>query len=534
MFKVFKEKVSNFAIDKIEVLIYYTKNRIVWTFNRLWTAYNEINPYGFFPFAFAPCYIFPSRFYAMSMADVQEGNQRYIEALLNGRLDEVSLMLRPPRITKRGLMMTPSQQKWTPGAVFQVDNPKEDMNFYQPQNALQNVYTEIQFLESAAEKQTGVNSMSQGTPKGGNVNRTATGVNTQIQGANNRLQDLVSNIEDYLVIPMLYKLYKIIQYHTQPNDQLPAMTTYGEYAKIPASLFQKPIKFRMNAASRMVTKQTLQQILPFISQYLLNGQMMGSINSVGKTVDFDEYMQLVQDSTGISQSYALIRDLTEQEKQQMQQQQQSSQQNQKDTMDYQARMSAIQSKAQTDHEKNQVELQKAQISKGDPQVEQQKMQMEFQMKQLEFQLKQKEMENQMLIEQMKAKAEIQAKQVMAQIEQEAQKQSNFIDIQKKQADIHLKQQDNVMKLKNMAMEHGANMEMTQQEMELERQKAEMGMQQADQQHQQSLKQTELSHSQKLEHEKASGEQKLKLQKANQSLARQKHPGYGSTGKKKAK
>jgi hypothetical protein len=510
--------------------------------NRVWVCYNAPNPYGFYPFAFAPCYIFPSRFHAMSIADVQEGNQRYIEALLNGRLDEISLLIKPPRVFKRGLLMTPSQQRWNPGAVYQVEDAQKDMQLLQPQNALQNIYTEVSYLEQQAEKRTGINAMAQGTPRGGNVNRTATGVNTQMQGANNRLQDLVANVEDYLILPMLNKLYKLIQFHSAPNDQMNAMSQYGSFAKVPAFVFQKPIQFRMNAASRMMTKQTLQQILPFISQYLLNGQMMSTINGIGKTVDFNEYLKLLQDATGISKLYNLVRDLTDQEKQQMQQQQQNSQQNNKDTMDYQARMSAIQSKAQTDHEANQVELQKAQMSKPDPQQEQQrmqadmqmqqqKMQMEFQMKQLEFQLQQKEMENSMLIEQMKAKADIQSKAQMAQIEVEAQKQSNFMDIQKQGADLHMKNQDNQMKLRQLMMEHQTNMAQSQEEMNLQRQQGQMEMSQAQQQHEQSLQQGEQSHSQSLQHNKAAGEQKLKLQKAQASMTKEKHPTYGTKNKK---
>lgn len=528
---------------KIEVLMYYSKNRIVWVLNRVWCCYNAPNPYGFYPFAFSPCYIFPSRFHAMSMGDVQEGNQRYIEALINGRLDEISLMIKPPRSMKRGNLMTPSQQRWNPGAVYQVDDPSKDMQLLQPQNALQNVYTEISYLEQQAEKRTGITGMSQGVPKGGNVNRTATGVNTQIQGSNNRLQDLVANVEDYLIVPMLYKLYKLIQFHTQPNDQLPAMSKYGDFAKIPAFVYQKPIKFRMNAASRMMSKQTLQQILPFISQYLLNGQMLGAINGVGKTVDFNEYLQMMQDATGISKLYTLVRDLTPEEQKKMQEQQQQSQQSNKDSMDYQARMAAIKSSGEVGHEKNQVELQKAQLSKPNPEQEQQKMQqevqmqnskmqMEFQMKQLEFQLKQKEMENDMLLEQMKAQVETKMKMQMAQIEQDAQKQSNFMDIQKQQGDMHMKAQDNQMKLRQMMTEASVNSAASQQEMDLQRQQGEQDLQQSQQQHDQTISHGEQSHKQSLGHEKQAGDQKLKLQRAQQSMTSQKHPTYGQSGKKK--
>ena len=57
----------------------------------------------------------------------------------------------------------------------------------------------------------------------GNVNRTAGGVNAQVSGVMLRIYYIIKNIEDYLIVPTSYKLYKLIQFHTDGKDLLPAL-----------------------------------------------------------------------------------------------------------------------------------------------------------------------------------------------------------------------------------------------------------------------------------------------------------------------
>ena len=101
---------------------------------REWVAFNGPNPYNFIPFAFAPCFTFLSRFYALGYPDVLGDSQRYAEALFNARLNNIALMINPPKVKKSGTLMTPGQERYFPGATFQVHttgNVKDDLNFQQ-------------------------------------------------------------------------------------------------------------------------------------------------------------------------------------------------------------------------------------------------------------------------------------------------------------------------------------------------------------------------------------------------------------------
>lgn len=298
----------------VEVLIYWSKTRVIWVLGRKWVAYNRPNPYKFLPFCFAPAYIVPNRFYPMGIADVQEGNQRTMEALLNAHLDELSLAIHPPRKMRRGAILTPSQQRWRPGAVFVVDDVKNYETIL-PAGVTANVYQELQFLQTLAEMRTGVNSASMGVMRPSNANRTASGIAAQERGALGRLQSLVRNVEQFLLIPALYKLYYMVQRHTPPLATVPMLSPEGTTEYGPAAAFHRPMKFSMQAASRMITKDHLLQFVPFLFQFMVQGPILEELGRLGKTVDFEELVRLVQDATGIGKLYRLVRPVSPEEMQ---------------------------------------------------------------------------------------------------------------------------------------------------------------------------------------------------------------------------
>ena len=439
----------------VEVLIYYSKGKIIWVLNKQWVAYNQPNPYGFVPFAFAPCYIVPGRWYAQSIADVQEPNQRAIEGLINAHMDEVALAVHPPRAIPRGAMLTPAQQKWRPGALYAFDKPQE-VNLLQPQPATTNVYTDVSYFETVADRRSGINSMSSGVPRPSNANRTASGMQMQQQGSGNRLSHLVGNIEKYLILPALYKLHKIIQFHVRAGQQLPAYSADKGRYDVDASVFYKPVRFRMNAASRMLTKDRLMQIFPFLAQYLLQGPLLEQLHATGKTLDYEVLVKMLTDATNVGQLYPLIRQMNEQEQQAAQQpppevaaQQQQAQQ------ELQARMQMAQ-------ESNQTELQKAMISKQSNPME---MQIEAQKAQQEM-----EMEGQ------KNQADLFMQAMLAKIKIQAEHDKSQMDLAKKRADLQLAQQQHGQEMQQSTTSHQMKMQQMMDQLMMQKYAKDQGLQ----------------------------------------------------------
>ena len=302
----------------VDVFVYWSKSRVIWTLNLEYVAYNEKNPYGFIPYCAAPCYTYPSRFYGLSFADVIGDAQLYIQALRNLRLDELNLAISPPRIRKRGTISSAASVRWRPGQLIEVDNPKEDIVVQFPQNASANVEDAIAAIELSIEKRTGVNAIATGVPRPSNANRTASGMQMQMTGASLRLSTIVSHIEDYLLTPMLNKMYRMTQMHVTPDRVLPAVRQ-GVADAVPATAFYTPVRFEVRAASRMVTREMLQQAMPVLLQYLAQGPLMQELSRIQKTIDWMEVFRMIQDALGIRNTYNFIREMTEEEMQAMQQ-----------------------------------------------------------------------------------------------------------------------------------------------------------------------------------------------------------------------
>ena len=381
--------IPNPAGRQIEVLVYYSKDKIVWVLNRHTVIYNEKNPYGFIPFCFAPCYPVPGRFYAQSISDIQEGFQRYSEALLNGHLDEIALALHPPRALPRSAVTTPSQQRWFPGAALSYDDPKQ-VHLLQPSAQLTNVFTDINLLEVMAEKTTGISSLGMGVPRPGNANRTAAGMQMQLEGSSSRLLPIIIAIESFMLIPMLYKLYHMLRLHTPLGQNIPALNESREVYNASAEIIDKPVKFTMLASSKMLTREKLQQIVPFLLQTLVQGPMMQGLAAANLTIDFTELARMIQEATGVTKQYQLVRPLNEQE---MATKQQPSPdavaQRQEAQQDRELRLQLQDMQSQT-------ELQKVQMQKQPDPAEQEaaalKLQFERASKEMEFAAKRQEIE----------------------------------------------------------------------------------------------------------------------------------------------
>lgn len=469
------------AERKIECLVYYSKHRIIWVLNREWVVYSEKNPYGFIPFCFAPCIPFPGRFYGISYPDIIENPQRYIEALYNGRLDGLALALRPPRVRKRGSVLTASQQRWSPGSVQEADDPSKDVAVLAVQGDTSGIMGDVAYLEGMVRELTG-NGTGVSQPKPGNANRTATGMNIQAGATSARIWPLVKHVEDYMIVPMLYKMYKMVQVHTYPGQLLPALGKDNEHMQVGAESFNKPVRFTMLASSKMLTREKLAQVVPFLAQFMLNGPFVQGIQASGQTVDFDVFGDMIQAATGTSSAYRLIRPMNEQEiKAKQTPPPQVVMEQQKAQADHQVRLQMGQMKAQSEIQK---EMIKKQPVPADPQEKQAEMEMMM--------------------------AKIQAEREKAQIQRQTAEQKMVMDAMMGQQKLRQKEQESKQK---MFMDAA----MSQQQMQTEQQRTQNELMLQHAQGQQQLRQGEESGAQKLTQSKQLGDHKMKMDAAKMKL-----------------
>lgn len=298
------------ALARIELLEYWRDDRIVWVLNRNHAALNMPNSYGFKPFYDAFYADVLDRFYAMGVCDVVEGEQRLQAALLNGRLDELSLSLHRPLVKKLGVKQPQYALRVKPGQMWESEDPKNDFIFMDIPNITANAYIETQGSEMRVQKTTGVTDLAVlGTPSsGGNsAARTATGVGVQAQASASRLQYLVENLEDTFIEPMLNDIVKL-------NQMFPPIGT-----SLTDTVAMSRVQLTMRASAKMQSKMSLMQTFPLVFQALTNGPFISQLQMQGVTVDWQELMNILIDMTGYRNRADLIRPLKPEEMERMNQ-----------------------------------------------------------------------------------------------------------------------------------------------------------------------------------------------------------------------
>jgi hypothetical protein len=382
----------------VQVLSYYDNERMIVVLGRNYTIYNEKNPYGCIPFVVIPAYDVPNKFMGYGYGDILWEIQRITESLMNGRLDEITMQLNPPRAMSSKGMMTASQEAFRPGAVYKSNEPKDAViNLFQGGFST-NIWNEVEFYRTAGELRTGLNGLAQGSARPGNVNRTAGGVSSQLQASALRLSNIVYNVETFGIVPLLAKVVKFLQVHESPGEFAQGQGETG-YEYVETSSYYRPVSFQVRAASNMLSQERLQQVLPIILQNLVNGPLVQALAANGQTVDATVLMEMIQDASGTKDSYQLIRPMNEQETaarqapppqvQAMMAKEQSATQRalQLGQMDSQTKLQVESMKHQPNPMEMQIEAQKAEIEMAMKQKELEFKEKELQMKEREGQMK---------------------------------------------------------------------------------------------------------------------------------------------------
>lgn len=308
------DQTSDPAGKRIEVLYYWTKDRLTVVLNRKLVVYNKPNPYGFIPYYNFPYADMLDRFYAMAVTDVTESEQKLQQQIINARIDELALLIHPPTVVKRGHMQPVYKLRMRPGALVEAEDPSKDVIRQYPQNVTQQAYLEVSASESRAQRATGVTDFAMlGGPGGPNpALRTATGAAAQQQASFSRMQYLVEMIESFVLEPMIRDTLKLDKMYLDPEQIAEVIGPNGK----PESIFGANVRIAIRAGSRMQSKQGLLQALPLLMNSVLNPVLMEHLETQGITVDVTELMQMIVEATGYKRkSASLFRPMTQQEQQ---------------------------------------------------------------------------------------------------------------------------------------------------------------------------------------------------------------------------
>lgn len=308
---------------RVEILEYWTNDRLVWLLGRKWIAYNVENPYDSIPFHNIFYVDVLDRFYSLAMSDVLEPEQRLQQSIINARVDELSLAIHPPIVKRRGIPIPLSQLRRRPGLVTEVDNPKEDLIPAEIPNVTVNAFTEVAASEARAQRRDGITELATmgTTGQGSSINRTATGIQTLASASFSRIGYFIENLQENCLTPMLDRWLLLNKKFNTQADVVKILGTEGQLIELNASsLIRAQIRFEMRASSKANSKATMLEVLPLIIQTFANPSMLAQLQAMGKTVNIEELYNMILDATGYRpHKSSLIRQLTPQEIQGIQQ-----------------------------------------------------------------------------------------------------------------------------------------------------------------------------------------------------------------------
>lgn len=413
------------SLEKITLLRRITRDRIIWTLNDLVTIYNAPNPYKRYNMVAVPCRTVKGRLHGIGLPWSIRYPQRYSESWLNNMSDEAHLAINPPKGAPQDV--GEDQMRTYPGSRTLTADP-EKLQIFSPTGQVMNAFPIIEFIIGLAGKRNGYPELAQGIARPGNINRTQDGIQQQTKPTDYRIAHIAHHIERYGMGPMLRGMVKMIKYHTLPTDVLYGGYRSGEGEQsepITAEVLHRPMRFKLETAAKMLSREKLAMAVQGFGQTCINGPVMQGLAQARKAIDFEEYSQMVQDSVGSPRRYRLVRNMTEEEIEQMNQPSPDAQ------MASQDAQRAEQTRLQIAQGKFQTELQKEEIKKQpDPfaaQIEERKAQADMQKMAIQSQ-----------IEERKANVELQSKLQMAQakiVEMEEKlrfmREKNAIDAQSK-------------------------------------------------------------------------------------------------------
>lgn len=303
----------------VELLRYWTADRLVWVLNRKHVAYNIPNPYNRIPFYCIWYVDVQDRHYALSMSDVLESEQLLQENVINAQMDELSLYFNKPSKKKRGQPIPLSQLRRRPGLVTEVDDPEKDLIAEDNKPLLQDSYAQIQISEIRAQRRTGLSELAAfGAGGSGNsANRTAFGIQTQVSATMSRIGYFVENFQENVIVPMLDDLLLYNKKFNTTQGVMQFLGADGEIVQLdPAALRRVEMQFEMRASNKMASRAAMQQQLGLLMQTFLNPALLEMLQQEGKTVEVQELINIVFDATGARpHKTALVRNLTPQESQ---------------------------------------------------------------------------------------------------------------------------------------------------------------------------------------------------------------------------
>lgn len=305
----------------LEVLEYWTKDRVITVVQRKLVIRNEPNEFGVIPFVSVAYSDVLDSFWGMGVAKLVGGEQRMQQGVMNAFLDDLSLSLNGMFKRVRGSNTPQNQLRSRPGGVIDTDD-KDGIELLARQPIDPGVFAVFERSDARAQRRTAANEMVvQGSLPAdkSSITRTATGVSALTGGTGTRLQYLVENIGRQVFVPVLQAFHEMSKKKLKPSQISVILSQeLGQaYAGDTVELANARVDFEIVAASKVQARRATAQTLPFIFQTVLTEPVMEALAQEGKKVNIGELVKMAFDVSGWPNKDDVIVDMSQQDQARM-------------------------------------------------------------------------------------------------------------------------------------------------------------------------------------------------------------------------
>jgi hypothetical protein len=303
----------------LEVLEYWSKDRVVTVLQRKLVLRSERNEFNVIPFVSTVYSDVPNQFYGIGVTQLIGPEQRLQQGVINARLDDLSLMMNGMFIRVRGAN-TPTQQiRVRPGGVIDSDQ-KDGVTPIDRKPAVPESFAEIDASDKRAQRRTGANELVvQGTipSSGSTFGRTATGINALSAGAGTRIQYFIENLADQVYVPVLRAFTEMNRTRLVPSQiqRVLSEELAIQYEGDALDILNGRFEFEILAAGKLQARSSMAQSLPLLFQFITNEPVIAALAEQGRKVNFAELVNMVFDVSGWPNKTDVIVAMTPQEQQ---------------------------------------------------------------------------------------------------------------------------------------------------------------------------------------------------------------------------
>ena len=291
--------------EPLEVLEYWTNNRVTTVLQRKLVIRNAPNELGEIPFRSLAYDDIPNCFYGLGVAKLVGGEQRLQQGSINAYLDDLSLSLNGMFVRIRGSNVPRSQIRMRPGGVLDVDVENGIGLLQRPALPTADVMAVVAASDARAQRRTAANELVvQGAmPGAGNrssVTRTATGVQFLAGGVGTRLQFFIENLAAQVFIPTLEAYRRMNAKKLSPSQvkRLLSAELNKAYEGSVLDVVNAELDFDILAAAKLQARRAMAMSLPILLQTLLTEPVINGLRAEGKKVNVGELIKMLFDVSG--------------------------------------------------------------------------------------------------------------------------------------------------------------------------------------------------------------------------------------------